>query len=116
VSLNLTSRQVGDIMIIGLSGRITLSDGASTLREAIRGAVAKGQKKILLELAEVSYVDSSGIGELVSGFTAITNQGGQLKLLNVPKRLRDLLITCRLWPVFSPHAHDEEAAAISSYK
>jgi anti-sigma B factor antagonist len=77
---------VGDVSVIDVSGRITLGEGSSTLRDALRGLVAQGQKKILLNLGEVSYIDSSGIGELVSAFTSVTNGGGELKLLNLTKR------------------------------
>ncbi len=114
MSANLTNRQVGDIAVIDVAGRITISEGATALRDALRDLGAKGQKKILLNLGEVSYLDSSGIGELVSGLATITNQGGQLKLLNVTKRVKDLLVITRLWPVFE--AHDDESTAIRSYK
>jgi anti-sigma B factor antagonist len=75
--------------------------------------VGKGQKKILLNLGDVSYIDSSGIGELVSGFTTVTNQGGQLKLLNLTKRVKDLLQITKLYTVFD--VHDDEAGAVRSF-
>jgi anti-sigma B factor antagonist len=94
-------------------GRITLGEGSSIFREALRELVAKGQKKILLNLADVSYIDSSGIGELVSGFTTVTNQGGQLKLLNLNKRVKDLLQITKLYTVFE--VFEDEATAVRSF-
>jgi anti-sigma B factor antagonist len=91
VSVKLSTRQVGDVSVVDVAGRITLGEGSSALRETLREMVGKNQKKILLNLGDVSYIDSSGIGELVSGFTTVTNSGGQLKLLNLNKRVKDLL-------------------------
>ncbi len=113
MSITLTNRQVGDITVIDVAGRITLGEGSSALRDALRELVSKGQKKILLSLGDVSYIDSSGIGELVSGFTTVTNQGGQLKLLNLTKRVKDLLQITKLYTVFD--VHDEESTAIRAY-
>jgi len=104
---------VGDVSVIDVSGRITLGEGSSTLRDALRGLVTQGQKKILLNLGEVSYIDSSGIGELVSGFTSVTNSGGQLKLLNLTKRVKDLLQITKLYTVFD--VHESEASAVRSF-
>ena len=81
MSVKLRSRQVGDVTVIDAAGRITLGEGASAFRDIIRDLSAKGNKKLLLNLSEVSYIDSSGIGELVSGFTTVTNHGGVLKLV-----------------------------------
>jgi anti-sigma B factor antagonist len=83
------------------------------LRDGIRDLVSKGNKKILLNLGDVSYIDSSGIGELVSGFTSVANQGGQLKLLHLTKRVRDLLQITKLYTVFE--VFDDEAAAVRSF-
>jgi len=96
-----------------VAGRITLGEGSSALRETLRDLVAKNQNKILLNLADVSYIDSSGIGELVSGYTTVTNTGGSLKLLNLNKRVKDLLQITKLYTVFE--VHEDEAAAIRSY-
>lgn len=96
-----------------VSGRITLGEGSSTLRDALRDLVAKGHKKILLNLGDVSYIDSSGIGELVSGFTSVSNLGGSLKLLSLTKRVKDLLQITKLYTVFE--VHDDEAGAIRSF-
>jgi anti-sigma B factor antagonist len=109
----LTTRQVGDVTVIDVAGRITLGEGSSALREAMKDLVTKGQKKILLNLGDVSYIDSSGIGELVSGFTTVTNSGGNLKLLNLNKRVKDLLQITKLYTVFE--VHEDEAAAIRSF-
>jgi anti-sigma B factor antagonist len=98
---------------VDVAGRITLGEGSSALRDLLKDMVGKGQKKILLNLGEVSYIDSSGIGELVSAFTTIANQGGQLKLLNLAKRVKDLLQITKLYTVFD--VHDDEAGAIRSF-
>ena len=113
MSVKLSTRQVGDVSVVDVAGRITLGEGSSALRDMIRDMVSKGQKKILLNLGEVSYIDSSGIGELVSGFTTVTNNGGQLKLLGLTKRVKDLLQITKLYTVFD--VHDDEAGAIRSF-
>lgn len=113
MSVRLSTRQVGDVAVIDVSGRITLGEGSSNLREGIRELLAKGQRKILLNLGDVSYIDSSGIGELVSGYTSVANQGGQLKLLNLTKRVKDLLQITKLYTVFD--VYDDEAAAVRSF-
>jgi anti-sigma B factor antagonist len=113
VSVKLTTRQVGDVTVVDVAGRITLGEGSSALREALRDLVTKNQKKILLNLGDVTYIDSSGIGELVSGFTTVTNSGGALKLLNLNKRVKDLLQITKLYTVFD--VHEDEAAAIRSF-
>ncbi len=113
MSVKLSTRQVGDVSVVDVAGRITLGEGSSALRETLREMVGKNQKKILLNLGDVSYIDSSGIGELVSGFTTVTNSGGQLKLLNLNKRVKDLLQITKLYTVFD--VHDDEAGAIRSF-
>jgi len=113
VSVKLTTRQVGDVTVIDAAGRITLGEGASAFRDIIRDLAAKGDKKLLLNLAEVSYIDSSGIGELVSGFTTVTNHGGSLKLVGLSKRVKDLLQITKLYTVFE--AFDDEAQAVRSF-
>jgi len=113
VSVKLSNRQVGDVTVMDVAGRITLGEGSSALRDALRELVGKNQKKILLNLGEVSYIDSSGIGELVSGFTTVTNSGGNLKLLNLNKRVKDLLQITKLYTVFD--VHEDEAGAIRSF-
>ena len=96
----MSSRQVGDVTVVDAAGRITLGEGASVFRDVIRDLAAKGNKKILVNLADVSYIDSSGIGEMVSSFTTVTNHGGQLKLLSLTKRVKDLLQITKLYTVF----------------
>ena len=113
MSVKINIRQVGDVSVVDVAGRITLGDGSSAMRDTIRDLIGKNQKKILLNLSEVSYIDSSGIGELVSGFTTVTNQGGQLKLLGLTKRVQDLLQITKLYTVFD--VHEEEAHAIRSF-
>ncbi len=113
MSVKLTSRQVGDVTVMDASGRITLGEGASTFREKIRELVNNNSKKILLNLGDVTYIDSSGIGELVSGFTTVTNSGGQLKLVGLSKRVKDLLQITKLYTVFE--AFDDEAQAVRSF-
>ena len=113
MSVKLNTRQVGDVSVVDVAGRITLGEGSSALRDLMRDMVSKGQKHILLNLGEVSYIDSSGIGELVSGFTTVTNSGGQLKLLGLNKRVKDLLQITKLYTVFD--VHEDEAAAIRSF-
>ena len=114
MSVKLTTRQVGDVTVIDAAGRITLGEGASVFRDTIRDLVAKGNKKLLVNLAEVSYIDSSGIGEMVSGFTTVTNGGGQLKLVNLSKRVKDLLQITKLYTVFE--AFEDETEAVRSFK
>ncbi|HZU27268.1 MAG TPA: STAS domain-containing protein [Bryobacteraceae bacterium] len=113
MSVKLTTRQVGDVTVIDAAGRITLGEGASTFRDTIRDLASKGNKKLLLNLSDVSYIDSSGIGELVSGFTTVTNHGGQLKLLGLSKRVKDLLQITKLYTVFE--VFDDEASAVRSF-
>lgn len=113
MSVKLNTRQVGDVTVVDVAGRITLGEGSSAMRDTLRDLVAKHQNKILLNLGEVSYIDSSGIGELVSGFTTVTNSGGQLRLLNLTKRVKDLLQITKLYTVFD--VHEDEAAAIRAF-
>jgi anti-sigma B factor antagonist len=108
-----TTRQVNSVTVVDLGGRITLGEGCSQLRDLIRDLIAKGHKKILLNLAEVTYIDSSGIGELVSGFTAVSNHDGQLKLLNLTKKVHDLLQITKLLTVFD--VYEDEATAIAKF-
>lgn len=113
MSLKSSTRQVDDVTILDLSGRITLGEGSVVLRDIIRELVAKGDKKILLNLGDVTYIDSSGIGELVSAYTAVRKESGDLKLLNLTKKVHDLLQITKLYTVFD--VKDDEAAAIAAY-
>ncbi len=114
MTMKASSRQVDGITVVDLSGRITLGEGSVVLRDTVRDLLAKGEKRLLLNLGEVTYIDSSGIGELVSAFTTVRNQGGELKLLNLTKKVHDLLQITKLYTVFD--VKDDEAAAISSFK
>jgi anti-sigma B factor antagonist len=113
VSMKASNRQVDGITVVDMSGRITLGEGSVVLRDTIRDLISKGQKKILLNLGDVTYIDSSGIGELVSAFTAVRREGGELKLLNLTKKVHDLLQITKLYTVFD--IKDDEAAAIKAF-
>jgi len=112
--LNISERQVGDVTILDMDGKITIGEGSVALRTAIRRLLEEGKKKILLNLARVSYIDSSGIGELVSSYTSIGKEGGQLKLLNLTQKLQDLLTITKLLTVFD--VYDSEEEALASFK
>ena len=112
--LNINERQAGDVTVLDMSGKITIGEGSVALRTAIRRVLEEGKKRILLNLAGVSYIDSSGIGELVSSYTAINKEGGQLKLLNLTQKLRDLLTITKLLTVFD--VYESEAEALNSFK
>ena len=113
MTMKANSRQVDAVTVVDLSGRITLGEGSVVLRDTIRDLVSKGRTRILLNLGEVTYIDSSGIGELVSAFTTVRNQGGELKLLNLTKKVHDLLQITKLYTVFD--IKDDEAGAIQSF-
>ncbi len=112
--LNIRERQAGDVTVIDMEGKITIGEGSVAVRSAIRRLLEEGKKKILLNLAGVSYVDSSGIGELVSSFTTINREGGQLKLLNLTQKIQDLLAITKLLTVFD--VYEDEATALNSFK
>jgi anti-sigma B factor antagonist len=112
VSMKVSTRQVDGVTIVDCSGRITL--GSVILRDTVRDLLSKGNKKIVLNLNDVNYIDSSGIGELVSAFTTTKNQGGELKLLNLTKKVNDLLQITKLYTVFD--VKDDEASAVKSFK
>ena len=112
--LNIRERQAGDVTILDMEGKITIGEGSVAVRSAIRRLLEEGKKKILLNLAGVGYVDSSGIGELVSSYTTINREGGQLKLLNLTQKIQDLLAITKLLTVFD--TYDDEATALNSFK
>src|SRR5664279_1486355 len=114
MALTIASREVAGVNILDLSGRITLGEGSVQLRDAIRGLIGKGKKKILLNMGDVNYIDSSGLGELVSAFTTAKNQQADVKLLNLTKKVHDLLQLTKLYTVFD--ISDDEASAIASFK
>jgi anti-sigma B factor antagonist len=105
---------VDGVAVLDLSGRITLGEGSVQVRDAIRELLGKGRKNILLDLGEVNYIDSSGLGELVSAYTSARNQGAALKLLKLTKKVHDLLQLTKLYTVFD--IFDDEAVAIASFK
>ena len=114
MSLSVATREVDGVTIVDLDGRITLGDDSSgKLRDTVRELLGKGTKKILINLAEVSYIDSSGLGELVSCYTTASNQNASVKLVNVQSKVQDLLQITKLYTVFD--TFDSEADAILSY-
>lgn len=112
--LDVRERQAGDVTILDLSGSVRMGEGCITLRNSIRGLADEGKKKILLNLASVKNVDSSGIGELIANYTTVTRDGGQLKLLNLTEKIRDLLVITKLLTVFD--AYDDEPEALNTFK
>jgi anti-sigma B factor antagonist len=112
-ALYATTREVGVITLVDLSGRIALGEGSALLRKTIRDLLDGGNNKIVLNLGDVSYIDSSGIGELVSGFTAVRSRGGELKLLHLTKKVHDLLQITKLFTVFD--VYTDEPAAVQSF-
>ena len=113
MSIKASTRQQQDVTIVDLSGQIKLGEGSSVLRETVKDLLGKGRKKILLNLAEINYIDSSGVGELVSAFTSVRNQGGELKLLHLTRKVHDILQITKLYTVFD--VRDDEAGAIASF-
>ena len=114
MALTIASREVDGVTVLVLSGRITLGEGSVQLREAVRDLISKGSKTILLNMGDVNYIDSSGLGELVSAYTTAKNQGAQVKLLNLTKKVKDVLQLTKLYTVFD--VYEDEASAISSFK
>ena len=111
--ITINEREAGDVTILDLSGRITIGEGSVQLREAVRGLLERGKRKLLINLGGVDYVDSSGIGELVSCYTTTKKDCGQLKLLNLTKKIKDLLQITKLLTVFE--TYDDEAEAVKSF-
>ena len=112
--MTISERTIGDVVVVDVSGKITLGDGGDAiLKDKLRSLVQQGKKKILLNLADVAYVDSAGLGAIVQSYTTVTNQGGGLKLVNTTKRIKDLLAITKLLTVFD--TFDSEAEAVTSY-
>jgi anti-sigma B factor antagonist len=111
--MKIESRTIGDVRILDCSGKITLGEGTMSIRNAVRDVLQSGPKNIVLNLGDINYIDSSGVGELVSTYTTVVNSGGQLKLLNLTKKIRELLIITKLLTVFE--THDDEKAALASF-
>jgi len=112
--LDLKERQAGDVTILALSGEVRIGEGSIALRDSIRNLADQGKKKVLLNLAGVRYIDSSGIGELIANYTTISRQGGQLKLLKLTDRVQNLLVITKLLTVFD--SYDDEAEALKSFQ
>jgi anti-sigma B factor antagonist len=113
MTIKINSREVDGAVILDLNGRLVLGEGTILLREQVRALISKGQKKILLNLQAVPYIDSSGLGELVSAFTAARKEGGDLKLLNLTSKVHGLLQVTKLYTVFE--VYDDEEAALRSF-
>ncbi len=113
MSMNASTRQIQDVTVVDLSGQIKLGEGSSVLRDTVKDLLLKGHKKILLNVGQITYIDSSGIGELISAFTSVRNQGGELKLLHLTKKVHDLLQITKLYTVFD--VRDDEAQALAAF-
>ena len=112
--MQISERTVGDVVIVDVSGKVTLGDGGDVvLKDKMQSLVQQGKKKVLLNLGDVSYVDSAGLGEIVQSYATVNKNGGALKLLNVTKRIKDLLSITKLLTVFE--CHDNEAEAVKSF-
>ena len=112
--MTIDTRTSNGVTILDIHGKITIGEGSAEIRNKVRDLLQSGRKHILLNLGDVSYVDSSGIGELVSSYTTVTNQGGDLKLLNLTRKLRELLAITKLLTVFD--SFEDEKEAIESFR
>jgi anti-sigma B factor antagonist len=112
--LDIKERQAGDVTVLDMSGSIRMGEGSGVLRSAIRNLVTDGKKKILLNLGGVKYIDSSGIGELIANYTTVSKDGGQMKLLNLTEKVKDLLVITKLLTVFD--CYEKEDDALSNFK
>src|SRR5204863_9753945 len=112
--MQIEERAVGDVVVLDLKGKITLGEGDELLKDKVNSLVNQGKKKIVLNLADVPYIDSAGLGVVVRTYTTVSRQGGRLKLLNLTKRIQDLLAITKLLTVFD--TYDSESDAIKSYK
>ena len=113
MSVKLTTHQKGEVIIVDTSGRLTLGEGTSTLRMKIRELVDGGSRRFVLNMADVTYIDSSGLGELIAAHTTVTRVGGEMKLLNLGKRVHDLLKLTKLYTVFE--TFEDETSAVDSF-
>ncbi|MEP7304790.1 MAG: STAS domain-containing protein [Acidobacteriota bacterium] len=111
--MQITERSVGDVMVLDIKGKITLGEGDEQLKDKVNSLVNQGQKKMVLNLAGVPYLDSAGLGEVVRAYTTVSRQGGSLKLLNLTKRITDLLSITKLLTVFE--TFDSENDAVQSF-
>ena len=113
MNIKISSREVDHVTILDISGRIILGDETDSLRNKIRELIGQGKTRVILNLADVSYIDSSGVGELVGSFTAVRNKGGELKLLNLTQKVQDILNVTKLYTVFD--IRDDEFKAVKSF-
>jgi len=113
MSLKIDTREVAHVTILDIEGRIVLGDEIHAVRDAVHGLVNEGKKKIILNLAGVDYIDSSGVGELVGCYTTVRNAGGELKLLNLTQKVQDVLYVTKLYTVFD--VKDDEFTAVKSF-
>ena len=107
--MQITERTVGDVMVLDVKGKITLGEGDEMLKDKVNSLVNQGQRKIVLNLADVPYLDSAGLGEVVRAYTTVSRQGGSLKLLNLTKRITDLLSITKLLTVFDTFESENDA-------
>jgi anti-sigma B factor antagonist len=113
MQITISTRQAGGVTIVDISGRIVLGEESAALRDLVCDLLSKGQKRILFNLGDVSYIDSAGLGHLVSAFTSVRKQGGELKLLNLTNKVHDLMQITRLYTVFD--IMDDEVVAVKSF-
>lgn len=113
MSLKMSTREAGEVIIVDLSGQITLGEASAAVRDEVRDQTGNGFRKILLNLAGVNYIDSAGLGELTAAYSSVKNKGGELKLLSLTKRVHDLMQITKLYTVFD--VHDDEKKAIAAF-
>ena len=113
MSLKMRTRETNGVIVIDLNGQLTLGEASAAIRDEVRDQVSHGYNKILLNLADVTYIDSAGLGELTAAYTSVKNRGGQLKLLSLTKRVHDLMQITKLYTVFD--VYDEEKTAVASF-
>ena len=112
--MTVSERTVDGVTILDVTGQVTLNDGADQIREKVKAVLAEGKRRVLMNLSQVSYMDSAGLGELVQAYSTVSKQGGALKLVSPTKRLKDLLVITKLATVFE--SHDDETVAVGSFK
>ncbi len=111
--MTVSERTVSTVTILDISGHVTLNDGADQIRDKVKAVLAEGKRHVLINLGQVSYMDSAGLGELVQAYSTVSKQGGALKLVSPTKRLKDLLVITKLITVFD--SYDDEASAVASF-
>ena len=114
MACTMTVRQQGDVTVVDLGGRITMGDSWGMLRDAVKRLIAEGRLQILLNMKDVSYIDSAGLGELVGSYATMTNQGGRMKLVHAENKVRDVLLVTRLYSVFE--SFNDETEALQSFE